>query len=609
MKAKNYINGLAALLLCTACNNEELPQQDSQSDEIAFGAMLQTPTAIETRGIGNNSGQTEALPYIYGIHVRKMESPTPLNSNYKVKNGNKGTLEVENATALKWTETEKANNTEIHFYAWTEPEGVTISDDAATGTINFGDTSGNRAPHAQNEDNKHKMNNIYYTPLELFISAHTTGSYKDNPTISLPFTHQVAKVAIQIYNWNNERISDNTDTDVKILFPFIMQEWNIEQKQTEGENAFRITTPCNETSNSLELTMNKLYKVENRRIFYLPPMVDNYDFTHAGDFVITYENDKYYGTLNDLALTDKSLKAGEYMKCRIDLNRNYGTGVGATIQDWKYAEETEAQANPYRGIYTTKGLETLKSYLESTVVNKELSDSLYIEEGGKKIIRLYNDLTLSDEDWSLKLEDDMIFDGLGHIVNVPSGQSLFGEVSATEAEDKKIAINNIRLAGAGQLAASLQNVSVYNCHANGTANLVGTAKGTTEFNFCSAENSTGSSTGSSITLMGSIDGSGVIVKNSFVASSATSFASSGTIIVQNSFIISTSANNNTYWSTAASGDSRTQFTIDPNNVTATTVTISSTTTKLIDLLNAGSKDTGNQWVYVYSKNYPVMRIK
>lgn len=600
MKTKNYINGLAALLLCTACNNEELPQQDSQSDEIAFGAVLQTSTPIDARGIGNNSGQTEALPYIYGIHVRKMENPTPLNSNYKVKNGNKGTLEVENSSALKWTDNEKAN-TEIHFYAWTEPEGITISDGAATGTIDFGDISGNRAPRSQDEDDKHKMNDTYYTPLELFISAHTTGSYKDNPTISLPFTHQVAKVGIQIYNWNNERISNNAN--VTILFPFIKKQWNIEQKQAEGGNAFCVTTPCDK-SDPLKLTMDNLHKVDNRRIFYLPPMVGDYDFAHAGDFVITYDSEKYYGTLNDLALTDKSLKAGEYMKCRIDLNKNYGTGVGAIIQDWKYAEETEAQANPYQGIYTLEGLKVLKSYLAGT---SSLPDSLYIEGtetlDGKKIIRLYNDLTLtSDEECSLVLKDDMIFDGLGHTITVPETKSLFGEVSATKGND--ISINNIRLKGAGQLAASLENVSVYNCHANGTANLVGTAKGTTKFDFCSAENSA-----KSITLMGSAEESNVTVTNSFVASSATKFVSGeGTITAQNSFVINNS--DNTYWSTTATlGGTGTIFNINVNNVTATTVTISDVTTKLIDLLNTGSEGTGNQWVYVYGKNYPVMRIK
>lgn len=108
--------------------------------------------------------------------------------------------------------------------------------------------------------------------------------------------------------------------------------------------------------------------------------------------------------------------------------------------------------------------------------------------------------------------------------------------------------------------------------------------------------------------MKAVDGTSVTVTNSFVASSATAFVSkSGTVTAKNSFIISTSKN--TYWSAnAESGNGGTTFTIE-NNVTATTVTIGSNTRKPIDLLNEGSEKSGNTWVYVYGKSYPVMRIK
>lgn len=596
MRAKNYINGLVALLLCTACNNEELPQPDNRTDEIIFGGMLQTSTDINARGIGNNQKDTEALPYIYGIHVRKMENPTPLNSKYKVQDGNKGTLKLEdNSTALAWTANEKLEDTNIHFYAWTEPDGVTIKEDEATGTIDFGDTSGNRAPKGSGEEDKHKMNDTYYTPLELFISAHATGSYKNNPTISLPFTHLVGKVGIQIYNWNNKRISDNDV--VTIQFPFINQKWNIEQNQADGGEAFKVTTPTN-SNQPLELTMSNLHIANNRRIFYLPPMVDDYDFAHAGDFVITYEGEKYYGTLNDLNLTYKSLAAGEYLKCRIDLNKDYGTGVGATISEWTFAKETEAPANPYQGIYTKEELEILRAYLDGS--SKELSKSLYIDgENGKKIIRLYNDVVFDGETLSLVLKDDMVFDGLGHTISVPGGKSLFGEITATGVE-----INNIRLLGAGQLATSLTGVTVYNCHANGTGNLVGTADGTT-FNFCSTE------TAKSV-LAGTTSGT-VIMQNCFVAyADAAGFAGSGqTVTAKNSFFFDTKEKKGTYYDKDGKKASN-DITVDTNNkleIITDNSTKPVTALKLIDLLNEGSKDSGNTWVYVYDKSYPVMRIK
>lgn len=607
MRAKNYINGLVALLLCTACNNEELPQPDNRTDEIMFGGMLQTSTDINARGIGNNQKDTEALPYIYGIHVRKMENPNPFNSEYHVKDGNKGTLVLENSsTALTWTANEKSEDTNIHFYAWTEPDGVTIDKDAATGTIDFGDTNGNRAPKDKDngEKDKHKMNETYYTPLELFISAHATGSYKNNPTISLPFTHLVGKVGIQIYNWNTELISEQGD--VTIEFPFINQTWNIEQKQTDGGDAFKVTTPNADITAPLRLTMSNLHcigdKENKRRIFYLPPMVGDYDFAHAGDFVITYKKEKYYGTLNDLALTNKSLAAGEYLKCRIDLNKDYGTGVGATISEWTFAKETEAPANPYQGIYTKEELDILSAYLADVNPKKEeLSKSLYIKgENDEKIIRLYNDLTLTGNFSSLVLEKNMIFDGLGHTITVPTGESLFGGITATGVE-----INNIRLAGAGQLASSLENVTVYNCHANETGNLVGTANNGTTFNFCSAE------TASSL-LADKTNGT-VTMTNCFVAyAGAAGFAGSGqTVTAKNSFFFDTKEKKGTYYDKDGKKASN-DITVDTNNkleIITDNSTKPVTALKLIDLLNEGSKDSGNTWVYVYDKSYPVMRIK
>lgn len=609
MKKRNYIFVLATMLLGTACSQEEFTPTTEQGDEdILFTATLQKEIAAESRALGENKKEKVALPYVNNIRVRKVdinsrETIKPTETQiFKVRTGNYGTLDMvdgegkPSGTAMKWTD--KTNK--VDFYAWTVPTGVSIENDATTGTVDF--AAGNKYD-AQSANPSDKLADAVVAPLEAFIGAYNSGKYTEDPSVSLPFKHLVSKVKILVHWYDNSVITD----EVTITFPYINKVWGIAQNQESGsQSAFAISTPSNDTKEALTLTMTNLAGNSNGRYFYLPPMTSDYNFVKAGDFEIVYNGNTYYGSLADTGINNGQLAAGEYMVLTIDLNENFNAGAGAAIEPWSNVNDLEVQANPYRGIYTLEGLKVLKNNIDN------LPDSLYIEGtgdlSGKKIIRLYNDLTLSDEEWSLVLEDNMIFDGLGHIVNVPNGKSLFGEVSATA--NKEIAINNIRLAGAGQLATSLQNVSVYNCHANGTGNLIGTAKGTTEFNFCSAENNTDNSTGSSITLMGSAEESDVTVKNSFVVSSATSFASStSTITVQNSFIIS-STSNNTYWNTeAASGDSGTQFTIDPNNVTATTVTISSTTTKLIDLLNAGSKDTGNQWVYVYGKNYPVMRIK
>lgn len=606
MKTRNYIYCLTALLIGTACSNTEdmLPTVQDEKNEIQFAATLQEVTAVNSRA----NGETNVLRYVNDIRIRKIDISSMSDQHketqiFNVKPANYGTLDMETAegtkTAMEWTD--KENN--VDFYAWTVPTGVSIDKYAATGTVDFGIEAGNKCPTTDNwpETDKYDDNNV--TPLEVFISAYKPAKFTESPSVNLGFSHVVSKVSIIVRWWTNKVITD----DVTITFPAINQKWNVVQTEENGQQkAFTVTDPV-EKSATLSFTLNQLYKPkDNYRTFYLPPLTKDYNFKKAGDFEVKYGGDTYYGSLNQIVPHSlaEELKAGEHLTLEIHLNPNFNAGGTAYIHPWKDIDNDNAYANPYRGIYTLEGLKVLKSYLAGTI--NYLPDSLYIDGtetlDGKKIIRLYNDLTLTTEEWSLVLKENMIFDGLGHIITVPGGKSLFGEVSATE--NKEIAINNIRLAGEGQLAASLENVSVYNCHANGTANLVGTAKGITEFDFCSAENSAGS-----ITLMGSAEGNDVTVTNSFVASSATKFVSGeGTITAKNSFIIKTP--NNTYWSAeSASGDKGTTFTIDPNNVTATTVTINDTATKLIDLLNTGSEGTGNQWVYVYGKNYPVMRIK
>lgn len=607
MKKRNYIFALATLLLGTACNQEEYISTTEQGKEdILFTATLQKEIIAESRALGENKKEEVTLPYVNNIRVRKVdinsaETTKPTETQmFKVRTGNYGTLDmVDNegkpsGTAMKWTDKENA----VNFYAWTVPTGVSINNDATEGTVDF--EAGNK--YNANFDNiSDKFADVTVTPLEVLIGAYQSGKYKENPSVSLPFKHLVSKVKILVHWYDNTVITN----DVTITFPYINKVWKIAQDQTsEKKGAFAISTPDANPQNALTLNMTNLYGDKNGRYFYLPPMTGDYTFAKAGDFEITYKNKVYYGSLADTGVNKGQLAAGEYMELTIDLNENFNAGAGAWIAPWENVNNLQAQADPYRGIYTLEGLKVLKDYLESSEKDKKLPDSLYIEENSKKIIRLYNDLTLPNEDFNLVFEENMTFDGLGHTITVPENKSLFGEITGKTG----IEINNIRLLGAGQLASSLTGVTVYNCHALGTGNLVGEAKGTTSFDFCSAENSA-ENTG--ITLMGAVDGTSVTVKNSFVASSAIAFVSTtgGTITAKNSFIISTS-NTNTYWSSdATSGNSGTTFTIDKNNVTATTVTIDSQKNKLIDLLNTGSQDSGNTWVYVYGKTYPVMRIK
>lgn len=605
MKIRNYIFALTTILLGTACSQEESISAALQGDDdIQFTATIEENITAESRALGDNKAETVTLPYVYNIRIRKVDinsggaSETKL---FNVRTGNYGTLDVVNekgestGTAMKWTD--KANN--VDFYAWTVPTGVSINDDATTGTVDF--QTGNKY-NAGSTNISDKFADKTVTPLEVLIGTYTKGKYTENPSVSLGFKHLVSKVKVIVYWYDKSIITDN----VKIIFPYIKQTWNIEQNQKASkQEAFGISTSTGDAD--LTLSLKNLAGNNNGRYFYLPPMTGDYAFDKAGDFEIIHENKTYYGSLADTQINQ--LAAGEYMELTIYLNENYNAGAGATIAKWDNVNNLEAYANPYCGIYTQEGLKVLKKYLDSNDPNKELPDSLFIkgtgELAGKKIIRLYNDLSLPEELSSLVLEKNMIFDGLGHTVTVPTGKSLFGDISKTG-----IAINNIRLEGEGQLANSLTGVTVYNCHANGTGNLVGTAKNNTTFNFCSTE--------SAGKLLATTTEGTVTMQNCFIAyDGAEKFAGTeGTVTAKNSFIFNTTTKKGTYYD---SNGTEVTNNITLDNQTDQLVIIDNTqstpkTEKLIDLLNQASNNLNSTtdkkyWVYVYGKEYPVVKIE
>ena len=614
MKKRNYIFVLATMLLGTACNQEESISPTEQGNEsILFTATIQKEIIAESRALGDNKKEKVALPYVNNIRVRKVDINSTKKTEtqiFKVRTGNYGTLDMLNeegepgGTAMKWTD--QVNT--VDFYAWTVPTGVSIENDATTGIVNFAE--GNKY-NASSTNASDKFADVVVTPLETFIGAYTSGKYEQDPSVSLEFKHLVSKVKILVHRYDNTVITDK----VTITFPYINKVWEIAQNQIAGtQGAFAISIPNAGSEDALTLNMTDLAGDKNGRYFYLPPMTGDYDFAKAGDFEIIYNGNTYYGSLADTKVNSGQLAAGEYMVLTIDLNENFNAGAGATFENWTNVTGLEAQADPYRGIYTVEGLKALKDYLASNDNGKTLPDSLYIDEsavpGEKKIIRLYNDLDLSsfgDGDLPLLLEKNMTFDGLGHNVTVPSRKSLFGDIIATDVK-----INNVRLSGAGTLANALTGVEVFNCHANGTGNLVGTAKDGTSFDFCSAEVANN-------LLAGTTNGT-VTIQNCFVAyDGATKLAGTeGTVTAKNSFFFNTAAKTGTYYDENDSSQGK-NITVDAQTgqlvVTTSTTKETDKTEKLIDLLNKASNTLNNNttnetyWVYIYRKTYPVMRIK
>lgn len=597
MRTKKYTYCLVAMLISTACsNNEDLLPNDGQNkdDNIRFTASLQQAATITPRA---EDGKEEVLRHTYDIRIRKVDKDGTTDTQlFNVRSANYGTLDMQHEgetsqTAMKWTD--KAND--VDFYAWTVPTGVSIDNTTTSGTVNFGciEGEGNK-PTTKTACNTYNDEDV--TPLEIFISAHKTANFNNDPSVSLKFQHIVSKVSMNVVWWNNNDITK----DITIKFPFINKVWKVEQTQGDPKSSFSVTEPADTPTEALSLnlgTLNLLAKNSKYRTFYLPPLTGaTYKFEHTGDFEITYNNETYYGSLAEISGLD-GITAGQHLQVNIQLNPGGYAGGYATIKTWD-SKETTIQTNPYRGIYTTDDLNVLKTYLESTEADKKLDQSLYIEDNGKKIIRLYNDLTLTGNFSSLVLEKDMIFDGLGHTITVPTG-SLFGGITATGVE-----INNIHLLGAGQLASSLTGVTVYNCHANGTGNLVGTANNGTTFNFCSAETAS--------SLLADKTSGTVTMINCFVAyAGAAGFAGADQkVTAKNSFFFDTTKTG-TYYDKDGNKASN-DITVDTNNkleIITDNSTKPVTALKLIDLLNEGSKDSSNTWVYVYEKSYPVMRIK
>lgn len=607
---KTFINIFlfACIWLFQACSHEYETEIINPSDEtVLFTATVQEEAAFQTRSLGDDKGEIVALPYINGIHVRKMGSPST-NADYKVKNGYKGTLVLTNGEALKW---DKANATATDFFAWTTPSGVDIAE--TSGTVDF--ITGNKLT----SDDKDKLNEVSVTPLEVFISAQATSSWEASPSVTFPFYHLVSKLSLHVRDWDNQNVTDN----VTIEFLGIKAEWNV--KQDEGtKKAFSITSAASNAAN-IELKLSELGENGEYRLIYLPPLTKELktDFATAGDFCITSGADKYYGTLNNVQQEITGLNAGEHLYVRMDLNKNFGVGVGYQIKDWVYDKKEEIiETNPHRGIYT---IEDFNVFVDAVKKNDDfatLPEALYIEDRGQKLIRLYNDLTLAGEMLGIGTVDiplkGITFDGQGYTITLPAmaTQGLFGTV-------KDVSVKNIRLKGGvisgigsiGTLIGSAETTVVENCQMLDISSveagdigiaggLIGTAGAGVTLTNCSVETAGTISGGTAGALVGTFGANTGTIRNSFAAFTGTvggpSLVGSGTVTITDSY----------YWNTTATTSPGGKFW--DNISTEKDITLDGNITKddgaTISLLNA-LNDTGKGWVNVYGKDYPVLKIE
>lgn len=623
---------LAGLLACWSCTNEEyLAEPSATGNEVRFASTL-LESKIETRA--TTDPEIVPLPYINGIKVKKVEtSASSVIADYHVKNGNKGTLEKgakdgdANPEYIKWEDLDK----DVDFYAWTTPAGVTF-DGVADGTIYF--VAGN----TKTTNNNHTLNDKEVTPLEVFISAYNKAQYKVSPTVNLPFKHLVSKLSIRVRDWNDASVEATS-----ITFYGVKNQWKIKQN---AQQSLAVAEAESTTDLTLKFTDLDTETIGGNtyRLAYLPPLIKSFetDFNTAGDFCIVYDGNSYFGSLNTISGLSE-LQAGEHLRITMDLSKNFGVGVGVRIEPWKGPDGEETiYGRPHPGIYSLKEFNTVVAAINDGTVSN-LPDSLIADKGTNPVIRLYSDIVIGKSGWTgigtaTKLFKGITFDGLGHTITLPDGAfGLFGIVGDDATTSPAVTtIRNLRIAGGtirgttgslGVLAGTATNTTITNCHVIGgsvtnagtaatdiAGGLIGTAGTGTTLTNCSVE-TTGTISGGTVGTVGALVGSleaGASISNSFAVFAGVAGVSlvggTTTTGITYSYCWNTSSSSmeGSFWT--ASGT--TEIITFDADVFKTSVTVTdSDAIPLLDALNDAGNTTGIDWVYVYGKNYPVLRIE
>lgn len=673
MNKKIIYKGLAAAIgwMLAACSNEAgLDTGVAGDDAVRFAATLPAQKTVLSRAVfDDEKGETEVLPYLNGIHIRKIQaSVAPVTvAPYNVKTANKGVLEYQGAAenALKW---DKAHLGEpADFFAWTTPTGTTMAPGDDEGSVDF--VTGNTYAANPAED-KDRLDNAGVTPLEVLVSALSEGdNYTVSPSVTLPFTHLASKVSLYLRNWDNQHINQSAAAGVSIEFFSIPQTWKVAQTTTgSGRTALRVTEPATAADLTLDFTQLYYDAATGYFTFYLPPLdrEAGTDFASAGDFCITYGGERFYGTLSSITnLTE--LKAGEHMAIQMDLSKNYGVGAGAQIVKWKGPDKEDMiYANPNRGIYSTEGLRLLAEYLQSTDPGKQLPDSLFLTDAaGRTKICLYNDLTLTPELAAALAASHLkgiVLDGRGHTITLPEGATtLFDKVGEgpQAIEVKNLSISAGSLTGRGMLANTATYATITDCHAlagrvepaSGAAGgLIGTAEPELVMKYCSSVASvTGAQTAGGLVGEVASGASDVLIDGCYAQSVVTASGTTGGLVgnmqagsMTNSFFYADGVKgllagtspakgalagqadagvniSQCYWGDNPAGlaavggmpptlTNCAAFETAGNGFLQPVTIGTGTYVTLLDALRAAAPQ-GSNWVWVYEKDYPVIERK
>lgn len=437
-----YILMLVCVAIFTACNENDLVDQDYAYDKVHFYGAVKKQSSIQVTSRAtpdpnlyitlNETTEDFGIFYIWQKVVDNNETEQ-IFQQYKETNGTQGNLEInDNGTPLNWH-----NKTSKHtFYAWTQPcvegkGGVQISTETfptfGTQTANIEEIG--TVKYGTNED----------TGLEKFIVAQKGPiSYNEwGQDVALYFERPIAKITLKGVTYITASGAEHPNIETcTILFPnmfntavFKPLNWqdgvqNVLLAVNEDGNKGITWVWYKENEDADESNKHDAHSL------YVHP----FKFGNEGEAVsagnnvnihddpgffivkleVTENNVKSYtGTLNSLS-TIRQLNAGEHMQLYLTVTDGGGVGVGYEIVDWT---DKGSQTLPqYRipGVYNEEDadrlLEALKSPdfpkgVEDLLVDKTINLFTHVNWSGQNIT-IPTDYTLNGNGYNVTLGDD-----------------------------------------------------------------------------------------------------------------------------------------------------------------------------------------------------------
>lgn len=441
---KYYIAAGSLLGIMASCNNDASEGLRPNS-EIMFTGYLEEPGNLKTRyesGYIKGGGEYDQNFYIQLCCDQSPEEPYIEYGTYRIPSGYEGRLAVKDSgDPLNWHDFNSLHT----FYSWTIPwSNEYYAESFNDESINIVFSNSNESDFATFSNNS-----IY----ETFIGAKTTPySYNEHGKyVDMTFFHLVSKIKIGTFQLTEASGAIQRNLKAEVTFINIPTSATFYPHPDPDiaalpycKEGMPVVVPEEANPNSgLTYFISNQPENDKSDIFYICPEID---FTNVSYQVklkdVKYKDyDTYYGTFNAVNFVrnnedydypnggdTKILHAGEMMTINITLIPGVGPGLDLVIDDWSTEKPQEATYHTYPGIYDMTEMNQLRDlFLQMKNTNDQetldqlnaIFDLYGYTENGQKILRLYDNLTLSGDYSNIfPIWKDYILDGLGHTVTL-----------------------------------------------------------------------------------------------------------------------------------------------------------------------------------------------